>query len=385
MTAPASDASASFQEFFRTEAACGAVLVACAATALVIANSGWAGAYERLWHFPVTLGMGSHALSLTLQQWINDGLMALFFLLIGLEMKREALGGELASPRQAALPIAGAIGGMGVPALLFAAASGDSAARGWAIPMATDIAFALGILGLVAPNAPPGLKIFLAALAIIDDLGAVLVIAIVYTQTIAWGALAMAGGIIAVLAALNWRGVRQLSPYLIVGLALWYFVHESGLHATIAGVLLALAIPMRAPLLRLEHALHGVSVFVVMPLFALSNAGVVLGGSSSARVTLAVVLGLVVGKPLGITVAAVMAVRWRLATLPAGVTWLALHGCAWLGGIGFTMSLFITMLAFNGSPLIEAAKLGVLAGSAVTGVVGAILVRASLRVPSVTA
>jgi len=195
----------------------------------------------------------------------------------------------------------------------------------------------------------------------------------------------MAGGIVAVLAALNWRGVRQLSPYLIVGLALWYFVHESGLHATIAGVLLALAIPMRAPLLRLEHALHGVSAFVVMPLFALSNAGVVLGGSSSARVTLAVVLGLVVGKPLGITVAAVMAVRWRLATLPAGVTWLALHGCAWLGGIGFTMSLFITMLAFNGSPLIEAAKLGVLAGSAVTGVVGAILVRASLRVPSVTA
>jgi NhaA family Na+:H+ antiporter len=283
------------------------------------------------------------------------------------------------------LPIAGAIGGMVVPALLFAAASSEGAARGWAIPMATDIAFALGILGLVAPKAPPGLKIFLAALAIIDDLGAVLVIAIVYTQTIAWGALALAGGIIALLVVLSWWGVRQLSPYLIAGLALWYFVHESGLHATIAGVLLALSIPMRAPLLRLEHALHPVSAFVVMPLFALSNAGVALGGSSSARLTLAVFLGLVIGKPLGITVAAMMAVRWRLAALPAGVTWLALHGCAWLGGIGFTMSLFIAMLAFDGSPLIEAAKLGVLAGSAIAGVVGAILVRASLRAPSATA
>jgi len=388
MTGPESaSTSTPFQEFFRAEAIGGAVLVVCAATALLIANSGWAGAYEHLWHLPLTIGAGSYALSLTLHQWINDGLMAVFFLLIGLEMKREALGGELASPRQAALPIAGAIGGMLVPALLFAAVvGGGDAARGWAIPMATDIAFALGILALVAPQAPPGLKIFLAALAIVDDLGAVLVIAIFFTDTIVWQSLAMTGGIMALLVVLNRRRVQHLAPYLILGLGLWYFVHESGLHATIAGVLVALAIPMTAPVLRLEHALHGVCAFVVMPLFALSNAGVTLGGgSSSARVTLAVLVGLVVGKPLGITVAAAMAVRWRLAALPAGVTWLALHGCAWLAGIGFTMSLFIAMLAFDGSPLLNAVKLGIMGASLIAGVVGAVLIRVSLRAPSAAA
>jgi NhaA family Na+:H+ antiporter len=419
-----------FQEFFRTEAAGGALLVACACAALVVANSGSAAAYHQLLATRIDIGAGGHALSLTLHQWINDGLMAVFFLLVGLEIKREALAGELASPRQAALPIAAAAGGMVVPACIYLLTNGGGiASRGWAIPMATDIAFALGVLALVAPGAPSGLKIFLAALAIVDDMGAVLVIAVFYTRSIAWGAMGMAGFILLLLVALNVLRVRRLAPYLFLGAGLWFFVHESGVHATIAGVLLAFAIPTRtrinaeefsskargllddfertetgdllvltskgqqeaiigleraseevtAPLLRLEHALHGFSAFVVMPLFAFSNAGVALDGSLGGGVTLAVGLGLAFGKPLGITGAALAAVRWRLASLPEGVSWAALHGCAWLGGIGFTMSLFIATLAFQGTTLLESAKVGILAGSLLAGTVGAMVVRRGTR------
>jgi NhaA family Na+:H+ antiporter len=418
-----------FQEFFRTAAAGGAVLVACACAALVVANSAWADSYQHLLATNLVIAAGEHRLSLTVHQWINDGLMAVFFLLVGLEIKREALAGELASLRQAALPIAGAIGGMILPASIYLATSGGGmASHGWAIPMATDIAFALGILALVAPRARGGLKIFLAALAIVDDMGAVVVIALFYTRTIDWGALGSAALILLLLVALNRLRVRRLTPYLILGVGLWYFVHQSGIHATIAGVLLALCIPTRtrsdaaefsaqarglldefdrtetgdlmvltskgqqeaiigleraseavtAPLLRLEHALHQFSAFVVMPLFALSNAGVGLG-AAGGRVTAAVILGLVIGKPLGITLAAVAAVRLRLAALPDGVNWTALHGCAWLGGIGFTMSLFITSLAFDGSTLLDSAKIGILGGSVVSGVVGAIIVRRGTR------
>ena len=420
----------SFQEFFRTEAATGALLVVCACAALAVANSSWAGAYHRLWATPLAVAGAGRTLSLTLHQWINDGLMAVFFLLVGLEIKREVLVGELASARQAALPIAAAIGGMVVPASIYILGNGGGmAARGWAIPMATDIAFALGALALVAPRAPGGLKIFLAALAIVDDMGAVLVIALFYTGEIAWGALGMAGVILLVLFALNVVGVRRLTPYLMLGLGLWFFVHESGVHATIAGVLLALAIPTRtrinapefsvkarrllddfdgtetgdflvltskgqqeaiialeraselvtAPMLRLEHALHGFSAFVVMPLFAFSNAAVDLSGWAGGRVTLAVMLGLAVGKPLGITGAALAAVRLRLAALPDGVSWTALHGCAWLGGVGFTMSLFIATLAFGNTALLDSAKVGILGGSILSGVVGAIIVRRGTR------
>jgi len=415
-----------FQEFFRTEAAGGALLVACACAALVVANSAWADAYHRLLSVMIGIGAGGHALTLTLHQWINDALMAVFFLLVGLEIKREALAGELASPRQAALPIAGAIGGMVVPALVYVLTNGGGlASRGWAIPVATDIAFALGVLALVAPRAPVGLKIFLAASAIVDDMGAVLVIALFYTGGIAWGALGMAGLILLLLIALNVLRVRRLTPYLVLGLGLWFFVHESGVHATIAGVLLALTIPTRTrinaaqfsakarglldyfdhsetgdvlvltsksqqeaivalerasegvtpPLLRLEHALHGFSAFVVMPLFAFSNAGVGLHRSLGGGVPLAVILGLAIGKPLGITGAALAAVRLRLASLPDGVNWTALHGCAWLAGIGFTMSLFIATLAFEGTTLLDAAKFGILAGSLLAGIVGAVVVR----------
>jgi NhaA family Na+:H+ antiporter len=295
--------------------------------------------------------------------------------------------------------------------------------------MATDIAFALGTLALVAPRAPSGLKIFLAALAIVDDMGAVLVIAIFYTRQIAWHSLGMAAVVLLLLIVLNVLRVRRLTPYLVLGVALWFFVHESGMHATIAGVLLAFTIPTRtrinakqystrarqlldhfdrtetgdlvvltskgqqeamfgleraskqvtAPLLRLEHALHGLSAFVVMPLFAFSNAGVGLSGSSASSVTLAVILGLVVGKPLGITAAAWAAARLRLATLPEGVSWTALHGCAWLGGIGFTMSLFIATLAFQGTSVLDSAKVGILGGSLLAGAVGAVVVRRGTR------
>lgn len=419
-----------FQEFFRTEAATGALLVSCACAALAIANSPWADAYHALWATRVAVAEGGHVLSLTLHEWINDGLMAVFFLLVGLEIKREALVGELASPRQAALPIAGAIGGMIVPALIYALTNaGGMAARGWAIPMATDIAFALGTLALVAPRAPSGLKVFLAALAIVDDMGAVLVIAVFYAGSIEWSALANAGLMLLALIALNVFRVRRLAAYLVLGVGLWFFVHESGVHATIAGVLLAFTIPTKtrinaaefserarslldhfdrtetgdllvftskgqqeaiialeraseqvtAPLLRLEHALHGISAFVVMPLFAFSNAGVSLTSASGESVAVAVILGLVIGKPLGITGAALAAVTLGIARLPAGVNWTALHGCAWLGGIGFTMSLFIATLAFEGTDLLDSAKIGILTGSLVAGIVGAIVVRAGTR------
>lgn len=413
------------QEFFRTEAAAGALLLVCAALALAVANSPWAHRYAALWAIPLAIDVGGHSLSLTLHGWINDGLMTLFFLLVGLEIKREILAGELASPRRAALPIAAAIGGMVVPAVLYVLSSGGgAAAAGWAVPMATDIAFALGVLALVAPHAPAGLKVFLAALAIVDDMGAVMVIALFYTQGIDLHALGIAAAIFGVLVILNRLAVRSLTAYLLPGAALWYFVHESGVHATIAGILLALTIPTRsrinaaeysalarqlvdrfdrtqtgdlqtltnreqqdaiigleraservtAPLLRLEHGLHRVSAFLVMPLFAFSNAGVAIGQGATSQVTTAVLLGLVIGKPLGITLAAWAAVGGRLAALPEGVSWRALHGCAWLGGIGFTMSLFVSGLAFEGTPLHDASKLGILSGSLIAGVVGGLLV-----------
>jgi NhaA family Na+:H+ antiporter len=424
--------SKSFQEFCRTEAAGGALLVACAGAALIVANSPWSDPYHRVLTTSIAIAAGGHGLSLTVHQWINDGFMAVFFLLVGLEIKREAIAGELASVRQAALPIAAAIGGMVIPASMYLLAQGGGTeSRGWAIPMATDIAFALGVLALVAPRAPSGLKVFLAALAIVDDLGSVLVIAFFYTGTIAWSALGMAGLVLLLLAALSLLRVRALTPYLVLGPVLWFFVHESGVHATIAGILLALTIPTRtrinarefstrarallddfdrtetgdlfvltskgqqdaiielerasesvtAPLLRLEHGLHTLSAFVVMPIFAFSNAGVSLTGSSGGRVTIAVLLGLVIGKPLGITAAAAAAVRMRWAALPEGVTWTALHGSAWLGGIGFTMSLFIATLALEGTNSLDAAKLGILGGSVLAGVVGALLLRRSTRSP----
>jgi NhaA family Na+:H+ antiporter len=419
-----------FQRFFETEAASGIVLLACTVAALAWANSPWAHGYHHLWETPLTVGAPGAGLTLPLHEWVNDGLMAVFFFLVGLEIKREVLVGELASRRSAALPVAAALGGMLVPAALYALVNrGGPGAAGWGVPMATDIAFALGILALLGDRVPAGLRIFLAALAIADDLGAVLVIALFYTAALDWGALAGAAAMLAVLVALNRAGVRRPVAYVVVGVGLWLFVLASGIHATIAGVLLALTIPARtrisepefiaraeaslaefraadepghtvltnrghqealqameiacadaqAPLQRMEHALHRVVAFGIMPVFALANAGVALGDGAAAAVrspvTLGVVLGLVVGKPVGITLASVLAVRSRLADLPTGVTWRHIVGAGWLGGIGFTMSLFVAGLAFRDRVVLDTAKLGVLGASVAAGLVGSLILR----------
>lgn len=414
-----------FQRFVRTEALSGLILLVGAVVALLFANSPWAPLYTGLWETQLVVGTGDHPLALTLHQWINDGLMALFFLLVGLEIKRELVAGELASPQKAALPIAAALGGIIVPALLYWLFNKSGpGAHGWGIPMATDIAFALGALALIAPNAPVGVKVFLAALAIVDDMGAVLVIAIFYSGAIAWGALGAAALMIVCLIVLNRIGVTKLWPYLISGVVLWFFVHESGIHATIAGVALAMTIPTRtrinasefsqearslleefdrketgdlvvltskgqqetllsleqvseaatAPILRLEHALHKFSAFVVMPLFAFANAGVTIGGPIlHVSVAFGVLAGLVIGKPLGITAAAFLAVKLGIAKLPDEMRWGELHGAAWLAGIGFTMSLFIAMLAFKNPEFVDTAKVAILGGSLLAGVIGAVV------------
>ncbi len=416
-----------FQEFAGTGALGGIVLLACTIVALAWANSPWGGAYVALWRTPLDVGVAGHPLRLSLQGWINDALMALFFLLVGLEMKRELLVGELASPRNAMLPVAAAVGGMALPALVYLALNaGGDGVRGWGIPMATDIAFALGVLALLGPRVPPSLKIFLVALAIVDDLGAVLVIAGFYTTAIHVPALALAGAVLAALAVLNRARVHALPPYLALGVVLWIAVHESGVHATLAGVLLALAIPVRTridadefsarvdrimdefrrgetgdrrvltsdaqqdalhalggeasavtpPLLRLEHALHGTVSFGIMPLFALANAGVrvdTFAAAVASPVAWGVALGLVVGKTIGITLFAWLAVRAGVATAPARAGWRGVYAASWLGGIGFTMSLFVTGLAFGDGELAAIAKAGVLAASAIAGIVGYVL------------
>jgi len=416
-----------FQRFFRTEAVGGLILLLFGFAALALANSPLAEAYEHLWDTSLTVGIVDHSLSLTLHQWINDGLMAVFFLLVGLEIKRELLAGELSSPKQAALPIACAIGGMIVPAAFYWIFNMTGpGARGWGIPMATDIAFALGALALIAPRAPLGAKVFLLALAIVDDMGAVLVIALFYSSGIAWGALGGAAVMLLVLVGFNAMGVRHLWPYLLGGLVLWYFVHESGIHATVAGVVLAFTIPthtrisaiefsrearalldrferketgdfvvltskgqqetlfalehasegVTAPILRLEHALHNFSAFVVMPLFAFANAGVRIGGPiEHAEIALGVMAGLIIGKPLGITAAALVAVKSGIAKLPDDVSWASLIGYAFLAGIGFTMSLFIAMLAFDDVAPVGAAKIGILGGSLLAGIIATVILK----------
>jgi NhaA family Na+:H+ antiporter len=380
-----------FQRFFSTEAAGGIVLLACAAIALVWANSTWANAYRQLWETPLGLETRSFGLSLTLHEWVNDGLMAVFFFFVGLEIKREVLIGELSSRRSAALPVAAAIGGMVVPAAIYAIVNrGGAGAHGWGVPMATDIAFALGVLALFGNGLPSGLRVFLAALAIVDDLGAVLVIALFYTNSLHWGALGGAAAVVAVLVGANFAGVGRALVYVALGAILWFFVLFSGIHATVAGVLLALTIPARAHtgtetapslLQRLESALQGPVAFLIMPVFALANAGIPLGagaiGAVRTPVALGVILGLLFGKPIGIMLASIAAVRAGAAELPSGVTWRQVHGASWLGGIGFTMSLFIAGLAFADAAMLDVAKLGVIAASACAGATGYFLLRAT--------
>ncbi|GIV57359.1 MAG: Na(+)/H(+) antiporter NhaA [Rhodothermaceae bacterium] len=423
-TIPANRLFRPFQRFFEQEAAGGILLLVCAVIALLWANSPFSESYFGLWETLVTVGVGGFVISKPLLLWINDGLMAIFFFVVGLEIKREVLVGELSSPKAAALAVAAAFGGMVVPAALYTLLNaGTEGASGWGIPMATDIAFALGVLALLGSRAPLALKVFLTALAIVDDLGAVLVIALFYTAEISWGALGAGAGVLVALVAANRLRIQRPAVYVVLGIALWVAFLKSGIHATVAGVLLALTIPARrrldtheflargnellrvfardvrpgktepstdqrdalhalevtcrhaeTPLIRMEHALHGWVAFLIIPLFALANAGVALGGDLGAafgnRVTLGIVLGLFVGKQIGVTGFAWLAVRLGWAALPAGVTWRQIYGVSYLCGIGFTMSLFIANLAFAEAALLDSAKVGILTASLVAGLGG---------------
>ena len=376
-----------FETFFRLEAASGILLLLAAAVALIWSNSPLGSSYFHLWELKLRLGAGDLALTKTLHHWINDGLMTLFFFVVGLEIKREVLMGELAMPRRAALAIAAAFGGMVVPALLYALLNaGGPGAAGWGIPMATDIAFALGVLALLGSRAPLGLKVFLTAVAIVDDLGAVVVIALFYTAQLSWIALGAAGALLVVLMVASRAGVRSLALYAAVGFLVWLAVLQSGVHATVAGVLVAMMIPARpdasapdaeAPLPRLEHALHPWVAFLIMPLFALANAGVAVvspGEALAAPVTQGIVLGLVLGKQVGVLGAAWLAVRLGFAALPEQVRWPQLWGVALLCGIGFTMSLFIGSLAFPEGVLLDQAKVGIITASVIAGIAGALVI-----------
>ena len=380
-----------FQEFADLEASGGLLLIGCTVAALIWANSPFAGSYFHFWHMDLTFGRIGGLLAKPLHFWINDGLMALFFLLVGLEIKREILVGELASFQSAVLPIAAALGGMIVPAAFYLLFNhGGPGAAGWGIPMATDIAFALGVLALLGSRVPTSLKVFLAALAIADDIGAVLVIAFFYTERISWISLGVGGVFFVALLAANRAGVRHLLIYVILGLGLWVAFLQSGIHATVAGVLLSITIPARqraassavltsneSPMLRLEHALIPWNRYLIMPVFALANAGVALGGGAArsvvAPVSLGVIFGLVIGKPIGIVLFSWLATWTRLAAMLDGIGWRQIVGVGMLGGIGFTMSLFIANLAFGDGTALETAKVGILLASVVSGITGAIV------------
>jgi NhaA family Na+:H+ antiporter len=366
---------------FGGEAGAGKLLIAVAIAAMLAANSPLAHGYHELFHG--ALGWSPIAKLNTLHLWINDALMALFFFVVGLEIKREVLDGELASPERRRLPVLAAAAGMALPALTYLlVAGGEPALRpGWAIPAATDIAFALGVLGLIGRGAPPSLRLFLLTVAIVDDLGAVAIIALFYTSTIKLGWLAAGAALLAAMVLLNRLGVLRGWPYALLAAALWYAVLHSGVHATVAGVLAALAVPMKLDrhgeslLLRMEHVLAPLSAYLVVPLFGFANAGVSLAGLGLADVVaplpLGIALGLLAGKQLGILGAIWAARRWNLAQPPAGASWMQLWGMALLCGIGFTMSLFIAQLGFPASPaLVDEAKLGVLAGSLLSALAG---------------
>ena len=373
-----------FTRFFQLEAASGLLLIAAAALALIINNSPLSSFYSSFLEVPVAVQIGALQIAKPSLLWINDGLMALFFLLIGLEVKRELLDGHLSKPSQVVLPGAAAIGGMVVPALIYWALNKDNPAAlgGWAIPMATDIAFALGVLALLGERVPVSLKLFLMTMAIIDDLGAIIVIAIFYSGELSSASLAGAGACLVALIAMNRLGVVKLGPYLIIGLILWVCVLKSGVHATLAGVTLAFCIPLRtknaepSPLLGLEHALHPWVAYGILPLFAFANAGVSLAGvnleSFTHHVPMGIAAGLLVGKTVGVFGLTWLAVKTGLAALPTGANWGQVMGVAILCGIGFTMSLFVGSLAFlpGSSEYAGMDRMGILTGSILAALIG---------------
>jgi len=420
-------------KFLKLQASGGIVLMATALIALVWANSAWADSYNHLWEKEVAITVGGHGLSMHLLHWINDALMAIFFFVVGLEIKREIRVGELSTMSKASLPIMAALGGMLVPAFIYILINmNGEGMRGWGIPMATDIAFALGVLALLGKRVPLSLKIFLTALAIIDDIGAVLVIAMFYTAELHTGGLVAMAVITLILFAMNRIGVRNPIGYLIPAVCLWFAVHESGLHATIAGVIVAFMVPARAvidskifldssrellddfeklgvsdkvevatekqlgvihslhmymeylesPLQRLEHAHHYAVTFLIVPIFALANAGVVIDLRAdflTHGITLGVFLGLLVGKQLGIFLFSWLAVRFGISKKPDDVSWLQIYGVGWLAGIGFTMSLFVTGLAFEDPLFIKMSKVGILFASLLAGLIGYLILYYTLK------
>lgn len=379
------------QNFLRLETSAGMVLMLSAALALIASNSALSSWYDTLLTTPVVFRIGPLEIAKPLLLFINDGLMAIFFFLVGLEIKREVLEGELSSFDKAALPVFAAVGGMAIPSLIYAWINWDSpeTLNGWAIPAATDIAFALGILALVGTRVPVTIKIFLLAVAIIDDLGAIIIIAVFYTADLSPTALAIGMAGLAGLIALNLAGVRRLSPYVLIGLFVWVCVLKSGVHATLAGVVTALAVPLYGPepdadcpLHRAEHDLHPWVAFAVLPIFAFANAGVNFAGITFSAllepVPLGIALGLFIGKPLGVLVLSLFATRANIAALPAGVDWWQMFAIGCLAGVGFTMSLFIGGLAFESAHLLNEVRLGVLAGSIASGVIGFLVLRATV-------
>ncbi|MFA6540045.1 MAG: Na+/H+ antiporter NhaA [Bacteroidota bacterium] len=419
--------SNTFTTFFESSISGGVILLLCTACAMVWANSPYAQSYGELWEYRVSIGIGQFGLSKTLHHWINDGLMAVFFFMVGLEIKRELLVGELSSLKKAMLPIVAAIGGMIGPALIYTAFNaGTPAVSGWGIPMATDIAFALGVLALLGDRIPVILKVFLAALAIVDDMGAVLVIAIFYTSELALPALLLGGAIFILLLLANKMNLRSPIVYFVLGVGLWFCFLKSGVHATVAGVLLATTIPVttkinkrkflaeaksaineleddqstksenelihtvaalsedaQSPLHRFEHALQPYVAFFIMPVFAVANAGVALQSgiisSMFSPVSLGIIAGLIIGKQTGIVLFTWLAVQAGIAALPDMMSWKMIYGVSWLCAIGFTMALFIAGLAFDDEAALNTAKIAILIASSIAGIVGLVLLRRSSK------
>lgn len=420
---------ATFQSYISKESLSGVILFCATVLAVIVANSSLGEAYYNLWHMPLGITLGNSTIAMDLTHWIDDGLMAVFFLMVGLEIKRELVCGELSSVQKASFPVVAALGGMIVPALVYVGLNPENP-LGFGIPMATDIAFALGILMLLGKRVNPAIKLFLVALAVVDDLGAVLVVALVYTSEIHSEYFIYAGLVYALIWILNLSGVKKLGPYLLLGIALWIFIHSIGIHATIAGVLLAFAIPIKGkidekhfventqvalkefesstnnlqtlsheqidalehiaysydnvqnPLIKLEHNLHNLSAFFIMPLFAFSNAGVIIDLSSVSEhlmIVLGVVFGLLIGKPIGIFCFTYGASKLKLISKPQEMSWFDVIAVGFLGGIGFTMSIFITHLAFEDESLIAAVKLGVFFASFIAAVIGVMLIIVSSK------
>ncbi|MDN5079638.1 Na+/H+ antiporter NhaA [Aliarcobacter butzleri] len=378
------------KDFISKETLSGLILFVVTVLAVTIANSSFGSYYFELFSTQLGITFGQLNASMSLLHWINDVLMAIFFLVVGLEIKREMLIGELSSVKKASFPIIAAIGGMIVPAMLYISLNPDHI-TGFGVPMATDIAFALGILMLLGNKVNPAIKLFLVTLAVVDDLGAIVVVAIFYTNELHFEYFLYAFAVYSIIWFLNYKNVQKLTPYIILGVFLWIFIHKTGIHSTIAGVLLAFAIPLNKkadleesvenlsvdnPLVKLEHALHNFSAFIIMPLFAFANAGVIIDFSNVIEhqlIVLGVAIGLIIGKPIGIFSFTYLATKLKISVKPENVTWNDIFAVGFLGGIGFTMSIFISHLAFSDQTIVGAVKLGIFASSVIAAIIGSVL------------